>query len=199
MTALETSAARPQRRFTVEEYLRIVKTGILTDQDKVELIEGRIVEKTPRNPPHEASLQRVSSQLMKLVPAEWMVRAQATLRLGESAPEPDVSILRGPVDRYDKVHPQGADTLLVVEIADSTLQDDRHWMVRLYAGAGIPTYWIVNLVDRRVEVYSEPTGPDHFPAYRVRRDFQETATVAIAFPDGVTAELSVASMLPARN
>ncbi len=189
---------RPERLFTVAQYLLMVKHGILTKNDKVELIEGRIVVKKPRNPPHEATLQRVLSLLMKSCPAEWMVRSQATLALAQSAPEPDVMVLRGPIDRYDQMHPKAADTLLVVEISDSTLRDDRHQKASLYADARIPFYWIINLVDRRVEVYSDPTGPDHFPAYRARHDVDENGTVVIPFPDGTKVELPVKDMLSAK-
>lgn len=201
MTALATppTSDRPERRFTVDEYLRMVAAGILTDRDKVELIEGRIVEKMPRNPPHEATLQRVFSLLMKLCPPEWLVRVQSTLRCARSAPEPDVMVLRGPVDRYDQAHPTSEDALLVVEIADSSLRDDRHAKVALYAGAGIANYWIVNLVDRRVEVYTDPTGPDHFPSYRSRQDFAEGDTVSLQFPSGARADLPVKDMLSAKK
>jgi Uma2 family endonuclease len=147
MTALATPPAfdRPERRFSVDEYLRMVSVGILTDRDKVELLEGRIVEKMPPNPPHEATLQRVFSLLLKLCPPDWMVRAQSTLRCATSAPEPDVMMLRGPIDRYDQAHPGAADALLVVEIADSSLRDDRHAKAALYAGAAIAVYWLINL------------------------------------------------------
>ena len=201
MTALATppTSDRPERRFSVDEYLRMVAAGILTDHDKVELIEGRIVEKMPRNPLHEATLQRVFSLLMKLCPPEWMVRVQSTIRCARSAPEPDVMLLRGPVDRYDQAHPAAADALLVVEIADSSLRDDRHAKVALYGGAGIPVYWIVNLVDRRVEVYTDPTGPDHFPTYRARRDFGESDAVPLQFPEGAKVELPVKELLSAKK
>ena len=177
----------------------MVSAGILTDRDKVELIEGRIVEKMPRNPPHEATLQRVFSLLMKVCPPEWMVRVQASIRCRHSVPEPDAMILRGPIDRYDAAHPSADDALLVVEIADSSLRDDRHAKVALYGGAGIAVYWIVNLVDRRIEVYTDPTGPDRFPAYRSRQDFAESGVVALQFPGGPKVELAVKDMLSGKS
>jgi Uma2 family endonuclease len=201
MTSLTipTTSDRPERRFSPEEYLRMIAAGILTDHDKVELLEGRIVEKMPRNPPHEATLQRVFSLLMKICPPDWMVRVQASLRCRQSVPEPDAMIVRGPVDRYDQMHPAAEDALLVVEIADTSLRDDRHPKVSLYGGAGIPVYWIVNIVDRRVEVYTNPTGPDHFPTYRSRRDFGELESVELPFPGGPAVQIPVKDLLSTKK
>src|SRR4051794_40042160 len=87
---------RPERLFSVDEYLRMISAGILTKRDKVELIEGRIIEKMPTDPPHEAALQRIHELLRNACRSEWMVRAESTLRLEKSAPVPDAMVIRGP-------------------------------------------------------------------------------------------------------
>ncbi|HVT83535.1 MAG TPA: Uma2 family endonuclease [Phycisphaerae bacterium] len=202
MTTLDTPPAeykRREHRFTVDEYLRMVGTGILTDRDKVELIDGRIVDKMPRNPPHEASLHRVFSLLMRVCPPEWTVRVQSTLRCKESAPEPDVMVLRGPVERYDEAHPVPSDLLLVVEIADSSLREDRRAKVALYGGDMVAAYWIVNLVDRCVEVYSEPAGRGNVPAYRQRKEFGENDSLTLSFPGADDVRIAVTDLLTARK
>jgi Uma2 family endonuclease len=187
---------RPERRFTVQEYLRMIDAGILTKRDKVELIEGRIVEKMPTNAPHEAALQRVLELLQRNCPANWMVRAEATVQFDSSAPEPDVMVIRGPIDRYDFEHPRARDVLLIIEVSDSTLRADRGEMAQIYAGASIPFYWIVNLRDRRLEVHSNPTGRHEFPAYRVRQDVSDQDTVSLPFPEGPAVVLKVGDMFP---
>lgn len=191
---------RPERLFTAAEYLRMVQTGILTDSDKVELINGRIIEKMARNPPHDAALQRLMNALMRKLSDAYSIRSQMALTLPSSAsvPEPDLTVVRGPDSRYDAAHPGPADALLVVEISDSTLRDDRGEKLASYAGGGVSLYWIVNLVDRRVEIYSDPTGPDHFPTFRRRDDIQEQDTIALRLSAGETLEFKVKDLLPAQ-
>src|SRR5947209_5082210 len=125
MTTLDrpTLRRRPERLFTVAEYLRMVETGILTEKDKVELLNGRIVEKMARNPPHDAALQRLMNALMRMLPESYSLRSQSALALTSSAsvPEPDLAVVIGPDSRYDTVHPGPSDTVLVVEISDSSL------------------------------------------------------------------------------
>jgi Uma2 family endonuclease len=201
MTILAPSspASRPERLFTVEEYFRMVEVGILTKNDKVELIEGRIVEKMPGNPAHEAALQRIHELLLRACASDWMVRVEAPLKLKGSAPEPDAMVIRGPINRYDRQHPQSTDALLVVEVSDTTLRADRQDKIPMYAGAAIPVYWIVNLTERRVERYYNPTGPEELPTYKSRDDFSESDSISLEFPDGTMANFRVADMLPGKD
>ena len=187
---------RPERRFSVAEYLRMVSEGILTKNDRVELIEGRIVEKMATDPPHEATLYRIHDLLKKLCPPEWLIMVESTLQLDTSAPEPDAYVVRGPIDRYDDRHPQPSDALLVIEISDTTVRDDRHEKGKLYAASRVSTYWIVNLESRRIEIYSDPTGPDAFPAYRHRVDVEGDGTVSLEFPEGQRIQVAVRDILP---
>lgn len=189
---------RPERLFTVQEYLRMVQAGIITERDRVELLNGRIIEKMAGNPPHDSALHRVMTLLMQALPDRYVVRSQSALQIPPSlsVPEPDIAVVRGPFNRFDAQHPSAADAVLVVEISDSTLSDDRGDKLGAYASGGVAIYWIVNLVDRRVEVYSDPTGPDNFPSYRMRHDVPEGRHVSLEFADGTAAKFAVSDMLP---
>lgn len=191
------SSHRPERRFSVDEYLRMVSAGILTKRDHVELINGRIVEKMPTDPPHVLALELVAEVLRKACPKEWIVRLDAPLQLEHSAPEPDAMVIRAPREQYAERHPRASDVLVIVEVADSTLVEDRTDMSELYAEAGIPLYWILNLRNRRLEVHSEPSGPDAFPTYRHKADIEETGMVTLQFPEG-SRDFLVADMLPSK-
>jgi Uma2 family endonuclease len=186
---------RPERLFTVAEYVRMVETGILTKRDRVELIEGRIVEKLPTDPPHVLALELLSELLRNACTPSWIVRLEAPLTLQSSLPQPDLMIIRGPREQYAQRHPTAQEVLLVIEISDSTLREDRTVMARLYAEARIPFYWILNLKNRRLEVHSDPSGPDDVPSYRRKLDIEEHGRVFLPFPDA-SKEVSVSAMFP---
>jgi len=174
----------------------MVEVGILTKNDKVELIAGRIVEKMPGNPPHEAALHRLHELLANVCKPEWSVRVESLIKLSDSAPEPDLMVIRGPIDRYDFELPRSQDACIVVEVSDTTLRDDRQEKLSVYAAARIPIYWIVNLIDRRLERYSEPTGPEQLPTYKTRQDFAESESISLQIPDRPATTLRVSEMLP---
>src|SRR5262249_11089254 len=109
------------RRFSVDEYHRLTELGILTEDDKVELIEGYLVLKMPRNPPHDGTLQRTLKRLAKVLPPGWDLRVQSAISLADSEPEPDLAVVREDPDGYTARHPAAADVGLVVEVSDSTL------------------------------------------------------------------------------
>jgi Uma2 family endonuclease len=161
----------PVRRFTVDEYHRMIAAGILTEVDRVELLDGWITPKMPRNPPHDSFLAQADEALRARLPQAWRVRVQSAVTLTTSEPEPDLAVVLGPVNRYRATHPVPADIALLVEVADSSLNHDRTEKGRLYAADAIPVYWIINLVDGRVEVYTDPTGPGPNPGYRQRQDY----------------------------
>src|SRR4051794_32544531 len=135
----------PVRRFTVAEYHRLVEVGVLTEDDPVELLEGWIVFKMPKNPRHDNTVFRVQQLLSRVLPADWLVRVQSAITTGDSEPEPDVTVAAGPVTAYDSRHPGPSEIALVVEVADTSLTRDRVDKQRLYARAQIAAYWIVNL------------------------------------------------------
>jgi Uma2 family endonuclease len=145
-------------RFKVKQYHQMIDAAILTEDDPVELIDGWIVEKMPRNAPHDASLTRTARKLIRLVPDEWLVRVQCALTLPTSEPEPDFFIVRGPDILYSRKKPRARDAKVVIEVAASSLPFDRGWKLQLYAAARIPEYWIINVEENRIEVYTEPRG-----------------------------------------
>ena len=163
----------PVRRFTVDEYHRMIQAGILGEDDDVELLEGWIVPKMPRNPAHDAMISIIMMDVLTpRLPAGWHCRGQSAITTTDSEPEPDIAVVRGPERDYLARHPGPADMALVVEVADSSLERDRTIKVRIYARDSVPVYWIVNLVEHQVEVYTDPTGPDPAPTYRTRRIYR---------------------------
>jgi Uma2 family endonuclease len=183
-------------RFSVARYQRMIESGILTSEDKVELLENWVVLKMPRNPPHDGTIELVDEVLRPFIPAGWRLRVQLSLVLSDSQPEPDFAVVRGNARAYMVHHPTPADTGLIIEVADSSLLRDQRDKTRIYARANIPVYWIVNLVDRRVEVYTQPSGPVAVPAYGAFQTFQPGDAVPLVL-DGVTVgNVPVADLLP---
>jgi Uma2 family endonuclease len=142
-------------RFTVERYFGLVDEGVLEPEDRVELLEGVVVAMSPRNARHDAAVTRADDALRAAVGTRAVVHVQCALVLGQfSAPELDLAVVPGPLSAYDTAHPTTA--LLIVEVADTSLQQDRITKAAIYAAAGIPEYWIVNLHEDRVEVHRAP-------------------------------------------
>ena len=142
-------------RITVERYFALVDEGVLGPDDRVELLEGVVVAMSPSNPPHATVVGLVYDTLSRAIGGRAAVRCQGDLILGRhSAPEPDVAVVAGEARDYMKAHPTNA--LLLVEVANSSLAQDRLTKGMLYAAAGIPEYWIVNLRADCVEVLSDP-------------------------------------------
>jgi Uma2 family endonuclease len=174
----------------------LLKTGTLKSGDPYELLEGWIVQKMSRNAPHDVTLDLTNEAIRTILPDGWRVRVQSAVTLEESEPEPDIAIVRGPAQRYSVDHPTAADTALVVEIADSSLQHDRVVKGRIYARAGIPVYWVVNLVDMQVEVYSDPAGDGPNPQYRQRTDYRAGQSAALVIEGTPAGSISVDEILP---
>lgn len=142
-------------RMSIARYHELTRAGAFTENDNVELLEGVVVEKMSKNPPHRLATRKCDLLLSSLPFVGWHVQNQEPITLGDSEPEPDVAIVRGELDDYIQRHPSIGEIALVVEVADTSLVTDRY-KARVYAAAGIPTYWIINLVDTCVEVMSEP-------------------------------------------
>jgi Uma2 family endonuclease len=159
------------RKFTVDEYHELIRTGFLKQGDPVELLEGYLVLKMPRSPRHDHAIRVLNRRFAKLVPETYALSCQCGATLNESEPEPDLAVARGPESGYRTRHPGPADTLLLVESSASSLARDRIDKGRIYAGAGIPEYWIVNVEERQVEVYTNPTGAGPAAAYATRTDY----------------------------
>jgi len=143
-------------RMTVNEYERLADSGIL-DDPQVELINGLLVQKMTRKPRHVSACELVAGALEALLPEGWYIREQNPLRIPDyDEPEPDIVIARGSRGRYATRHPGSEDVALVVEVADTSLGKDRGEKLLAYGQGGVPVYWIVNLLDNQIEVYSEP-------------------------------------------
>ncbi|TVR60400.1 MAG: Uma2 family endonuclease [Gemmatimonadales bacterium] len=145
------------RRFTVHEYYRMAEAGILAPGERVELIEGEIVQMAAIGSRHAGCVNRLTRLLMEASGNRAVVAIQNPVRLSQiSEPEPDVAILRPRPDQYADAHPGPGEVLLIIEVADTTLDLDRGVKALLYAGAGIAEYWLVDLPGERVEVRREP-------------------------------------------
>ena len=186
----------PIWRLSVEQYHAMIQAGILTDDDPVELLEGWLVAKMPRNPPHRLATQLTREALARLVPTNWYVDAQEPLTTANSEPEPDVMVVRGERRQYLNRHPGPREVALVVEVADTTLQRDRRAKKRLYAQAGIPVYWLINLVENQCEVYTDPSGPAEQPDYRQRQDYGRADTVPFVLEGQTIGQLAAQELLP---
>jgi Uma2 family endonuclease len=184
------------RRFSVAEYHRLIELGFLTEDDDLELIEGYLVHKMTRHPPHDGTMHRALDRLMTVLPRSWKLRIQSAITLVESEPEPDLAVVREDPDGYLKRHPGPADIGLVIEVADSTLDGDRVDKGRVYARNSIPCYWILNLVDHQIEVNTAPSGPTASAAYAQRQDFRPGDTVALVLDGTAVAQLPVQDLLP---
>ena len=184
------------RRWTLAEYRRMVELGILTPNDKLELIDGHLVAKMSQNPRHRLSVVRVYSRLPAYLPAGWWVSSQCPVEVGGAEPEPDGAVIRGRDIDYATRQPTAADCGLVIEVSDTSLRDDRRVKCVLYGEASIPTYWIVNVDDRFVEVYTRPTGASATPGYATRTDFTPGQSIPLTLDGDVVASIPVDDLLP---
>jgi Uma2 family endonuclease len=183
-------------RFSLARYQKMIEVGILTPEDKVELLENYVVLKMPRNPPHDGTVQLGTEALLPLVPPGWRLRVQLTVVFTDSQPEPDFAVVRGDARTYLARHPGPADVGLLIEVADSSLLRDQRDKTRIYARGGIPGYWIINLLDRQVEVYTQPSGPTALPSYGSVQIYHSGERVPLVL-DGVTVgTVAVADLLP---
>lgn len=172
-----------KRRFTVDEYQRMGVAGILTGRDRVELIEGDVVAMTPIGPAHAAAVDRVAHALMRNAGPRAVVRVQGPIRLdGFTEPQPDVALLRAREDGYRTRHPEPADVLLVVEIAETSLRYDREVKASLYARHAIVEYWLLDLAGDTLSRHTQPEDG----TYRDIRVLERGATVSVQFMAGCT-------------
>jgi Uma2 family endonuclease len=184
------------RRFSVDEYHRMIREGFFGPEERCELLHGYIVQKVPRDPIHDAVLEIVIEFLRARLPGGWRVRPQMAMTTTDSEPEPDAAVVRGRPQDHFAHHPVPSEVALAVEVSNTTIASDRAVKGPLYAESGVPAYWIVNLGDRRVEVYTDPTGPDSNPGYRRRDDYSEGTAVPVTIGGAPAAPISVSDLLP---
>jgi Uma2 family endonuclease len=188
--------SEPIFRLTVEQYHRMTASGILTPDDRVELLEGWLVAKMTKKPPHRIATHRARAALEAVVPPGWYVDAQEPIVTADSEPEPDVAVIRGRTEDYADANPGAEQVGLAVEVADVTLLRDRRMKARIYARAGIPQYWIVNLLDRSVEVHTEPTDLGESPTYLNRVVRSETEELSVVLDGVEVGRIRIGDLLP---
>jgi Uma2 family endonuclease len=170
----------------------MVGSGAFGARDRFHLINGYLVEKMTQNPPHSTADDLCGDALARAIPAGWYVRAAKPVRLPpDSMPEPDRCVVRGSIRDYTLRDPGPADVALAVEVAESSLSEDRK-QASIYAKGGIPFYWIVDLINRQVEVYSGPTAN----GYALREIYLAGHLVPV-FIEGVeVGQIAVDAVLP---
>ncbi len=167
-----------RRHFTVTQYERMAEAGILTEDDRVELIEGEITEMSPIGSHHAGCINRLIALLTGSMGPTAILTVQNPLRLADdSEPQPDVMVLRARADFYTASHPTPADVLLLLEVADSSIDYDRGVKLPLYAQAAIAEYWLINLIDQTVEAYTQPIATGYQAVVRAGRGDSLRATL----------------------
>ncbi|MGK7394298.1 MAG: Uma2 family endonuclease [Candidatus Cyclobacteriaceae bacterium M3_2C_046] len=148
-----------KRLINVDEYYRMAETGILTEADRVELIHGEILNMSPIGSKHMAVVNRLNKLLAEYLTNDEIVSIQNPVRINDlNVPEPDISVLKYREDFYAQQHPGGQDVLLVIEVSETTFAYDKEIKLPIYASAGIPEYWIINLEKTEIEVHKLPSG-----------------------------------------
>jgi Uma2 family endonuclease len=178
-------------RMTVDQYERLVESGVL-DGQPIELIDGLLVRKMAKKPPHVIASEAMRDELLGLVPRGWRLTIEAPVRIPEfDEPEPDLGVVRGTRDQYKDHHPGPADIGLLIEVSDTTLDRDRGEKQLAYARGGVPIYWIVNLVDHQVEIYIGPTPT----GYRDRRVLTPNEQIPVVLDGQEIGQITVRAVL----
>jgi Uma2 family endonuclease len=185
-------AAPARKRFTREEVDRLAETGVFAGQ-RYELIDGDLIDKMGQNPPHSSAIQLLLKCLAKFFEVD-MIRVQHPMEGApgdreRSLPEPDVAVLRKNKVEYHRRHPRGDEMLLVIEVSDTTAAFDRSRKAMLYARAGVPEYWVLDLNGRMLVVHREPDGAQY------RQIFLHTPEETVSLP-GRSGNVRVADILP---
>jgi hypothetical protein len=185
----------PIHRFTVDEYHKLIEIGVISENDRVELIHGWIITKMGINPPHNSAVNALMKGFLAITGLSGAVRIQQPITTSDSEPEPDVVLATGTDADYKSRNPKPAEVIVAVEVGDSSLREDQTTKLELYAGAKIAVYWIVNLVDRRVEVYTQPKGGKN-PTYKTRTDYGPNDSVPVVIGGKKVGTIAVKELLP---
>jgi Uma2 family endonuclease len=186
-------ASPPLHRITVDEYERIIAAGALEDPSRVELIDGYMVDKMGKNAGHRYATKETLKALDARLPPGWTSQKEEPVRIPTyDEPEPDIAIIRGTDADYRQRIPTAADVGLLVEVSETTLSQDRGKKRSAYAKARIPVYWIVNLVERQVEVYTRPAKG----RYQSRVDFKPGQQVPVTVGGQQLRPIPVDAILP---
>ncbi|MEL6717484.1 MAG: Uma2 family endonuclease [Bacteroidota bacterium] len=173
-----------KRLLEVKEYHRMIDANILSEDDRVELIHGEIIEMSPIKSFHASHVMRINHFLSNIVDEEVIVNVQNPILIPDySEPEPDIALLKWDDDFYYEKHPQPADVILLIEVADSSLEYDQNIKLPLYATAQIPECWIINLREKQIEVYQHPKNGLYKQRNIVQaQDEIEITSLSLTFP-----------------
>ncbi len=191
MVTLPTGMA-PIWHLTVDQYHSMIETGILVSGDPVELLEGVLVQKASKSPLHVFVTRMTLQVLDSMAPAAWFVSSHHPITLADSEPEPDTVMIRGDMRDYSARHPGPAEVGLIAEVADATLERDRFLKKRIFASAGVPIYWLIDLINFRLEVYSDPQSGD----YQKCAVYGPDDSVPVTLDGRTVGAISVRSLLP---
>jgi Uma2 family endonuclease len=181
-------------RLSVDEYEQMGRAGLLEDA-RVELIDGLLVQKMPPDPPHVSVVQLVREAIQPFLPVGWHFREEHPVRLPKfNMPEPDIAIVRGKIRDYLDHHPGPDDVALLMEVAYSSIRRDRQAKLAVYAGSGFAEYWIVNVIEEKLEVYTDP-DPD-LRTYKNRRDFGREESVTLTIEGRELGQVQISDLLP---
>lgn len=187
------TAGFPEHRITVERYLKMVDAGVFADGEPIFLWDGKLVEEMTKGERHNFASDSLVELLVKLVPRGWFVRVGKPVAMRpRSMPEPDLMIVRGAVRDYLRRQTVPGDVLICIEVADSSLLQDSRVKLPAYARAGIPTTWIVNLRDNRLEFYEQPAGS----RYTGRRDYGHGDEVPVVLDGREVGRIAAGEFLP---
>lgn len=190
-TSVGPPAGVPLVRFTATRYEELTRQGFFGPADKIELIDGYLVEKMPQNDPHSFAVDMLTEILLRALPAEWTARFQFGVRLSsDTIPEPDAVIVPGPKSLYARRKPTRKDLALVIEVADRSLRYDRTTKQTIYARDRIPVYWIVNVRAKAIEVYTAPQAGRE-PGYQEQAVFTQGQSVPVVLNGKKVAEVEV--------
>jgi Uma2 family endonuclease len=186
----------PVQQLTVQKYHEMIQKGILTEDDAVELLEGWIVPKMPRDPEHDTAIDLIAAALRLILPQGWRVRVQSAITTDDSEPEPDIAVVYGELRAFVTQHPRVGDIGLLAESSRSSLGIDSVDKPRIYARAGIAVYWVVNLIDRQVEVFTDPDPHANPPAYRNRQAYRHGQMIPVSLRGQTIGNVAVQDLLP---
>jgi Uma2 family endonuclease len=180
-------------RFSVADYQAMIRAEILGPRTRVELLNGLVVRVMPQGTGHIFATRVLTRWFCRTLSDGWTVGPQTSTALTDSQTEPDISVARGNERMFADRYVEAADLVLVIEVADSSLRRDRREKLAIYAAAGVPEYWVVNVPDRQVEVYTRPAGDfyDGLAAYRPGQD------VPVALDGHAVGHIPVADLFPA--
>jgi Uma2 family endonuclease len=192
----EDAHAERHYRLSVDQYRAMARQDILTTEDRIELLEGWLVAKMTKKPPHEIAKGLAQDFLVATIPPGWFVAVEGPTDTVDSEPEPDLMIVRGTRRDYREQAPGPTDVALVVEVAYSSLREDQSRKKRLYARSRFVMYWLINLIDHRIEVYTEPTGPTEEPDYLRRQDYGPSDVIPFVIEGQEVGRVAVRDLLP---